>query len=84
MPLRKIYKLIHNQIINIRIIIFSGTDDDLVATTTITTLRKLESEDVVYVYFKKENDHGESKIVTNLYKTIHLPIASLQKAMNII
>ena len=52
--------------------IFLGTDDDIVTTTTISTLYRLESEDVVYVLFQKEANHGESKIVSNsIYKAIH-------------
>ena len=51
--------------------IFSGTDDDIVTTTTVTTMYQLESKDVIYVQFKAEKNHGESKIVSNMFKTIH-------------
>ena len=43
----------------------SGTDDDLVVTSTITTLYRLEKEDKVYVTLQTEKNHGESKLVSN-------------------
>ena len=44
---------------------FVGTDDDLVATATITILHRLEKGDELLVTLQKEKDHGESKLVSN-------------------
>ena len=42
-----------------------GTDDDLVTTSTISTLYRLEKGDSVFVTVKTEKNHGESKLVSN-------------------
>ena len=52
-------------------IYFIGTDDDIVTTSTITTLYRLKKEDTIRVVFSTENNHGESKINSNEFKTIH-------------
>ena len=42
-----------------------GTDDDLVTTSTISTLYRLEKGDSVFVTVQTEKNHGESKLVSN-------------------
>ena len=53
------------------VIILLGTDDDIVTTATITILFRLEKEDIVYVIFHTEKNHGDSKLVSNNFKAIH-------------
>ena len=43
----------------------SGTDDDLVTTSTITTMHPLEKGDIVFVTVQTEKTHGESKLVSS-------------------
>ena len=50
---------------------FSGTDDDVVSTSTVIVMSQLESQDVLYVTTSTEKNHGESKIVSSIYKAIH-------------
>ena len=53
-------------------IIFLGDEDDIVTTSTITIMSRLDRKDLVYVMFSSEKNHGESKIVgSNVSKTIH-------------
>ena len=48
------------------LIFFVGTDDDLVTTTTISTMYRLEKEDEIHVAIQIEKNWGESKLVSKL------------------
>ena len=42
-----------------------GTDDDLVTTSTLSTMYRLEKEDEIFLTLETEKNHGESKLVSN-------------------
>ena len=49
---------------------FSDPDDDVVSTSTVIAMSQLEIQDVIYVTTSMEKNHGESKIVSTVYKNI--------------
>ena len=46
-------------------------DDDVVSTSTVIAMSRLEVQDVIYVTTSMEKNHGESKIISIVYKNIH-------------